>query len=156
MTDTVKKRSLFSQSFHNGFANYANFTGRATRADFWLLWLSISIFTFLYFVLFIMLALHLVRLSTVIQLAKSLQYTSTTDLFITLIAYLYFAFLLAFIHVALTIPLISVSVRRLHDAGRSGWWLLLSLTVIGVLPLLIFFCLKSQPHDNAYGSAPRA
>jgi len=56
----------------------------------------------------------------------------------------------------LVLPSISVSVRRLHDTGRSGWWYLLSLVPLVSLVLLVFFCLDSQPGDNAYGPNPKA
>lgn len=53
------------------------------------------------------------------------------------------------------IPNISVSVRRLHDTGRSGWWILLwFIPLLGWIPLLIWYCQKGHPEANAYGEAP--
>ncbi len=49
------------------------------------------------------------------------------------------------------IPSISVFVRRLHDTNRSGWLYLLILTILGVIPLLAFACLRGTPGPNAYG-----
>lgn len=46
---------------------------------------------------------------------------------------------------------LSVSVRRLHDTGRSGWWMLLYLTVIGIIPLLIMMCLDTERRINKWG-----
>ena len=54
----------------------------------------------------------------------------------------------------LFLPGLAVGVRRLHDTGRSGWWMLISLTIVGLLPLWIFFCLRSQPASNNYGEVP--
>jgi uncharacterized membrane protein YhaH (DUF805 family) len=55
------------------------------------------------------------------------------------------------------IPSIAVSVRRLHDSGRSGWWLLLIfIPVIGWLALLYFYLVDSAPGDNQYGPNPKA
>lgn len=54
----------------------------------------------------------------------------------------------------LLIPSISVSVRRLHDTGRSGWWYLLSLIPIVSLVLLVFFAMGSKSEENPYGTAP--
>jgi uncharacterized membrane protein YhaH (DUF805 family) len=58
-------------------------------------------------------------------------------------------------YICLLILLIPVSVRRLHDIGRSGWWLLLVFTIIGGFVLLFVFCLDSQPESNEYGSSPK-
>jgi uncharacterized membrane protein YhaH (DUF805 family) len=56
---------------------------------------------------------------------------------------------------AILIPSIAVSVRRLHDTGRTGWWILLGLVpVIGTLVLLVFYCLGGDPGDNEYGPDP--
>lgn len=57
---------------------------------------------------------------------------------------------------AVLIPSIAVSVRRLHDIGRSGWWLLISLLpLLGTLVLLVFHCLDSEPGENDYGPDPK-
>ena len=57
---------------------------------------------------------------------------------------------------AVLIPSLAVSIRRLHDTGRSGWWWLISLVpVIGVIVLLIFAAQDSQPGDNKYGANPK-
>ena len=58
---------------------------------------------------------------------------------------------------AVLIPSIAVSVRRLHDTGRSGWWLLiLLLPLIGVIVILVFMLLDSNAEDNEYGPPPKA
>ena len=58
---------------------------------------------------------------------------------------------------AVLIPAIAVSVRRLHDTGRSGWWLLLALIpLIGIIILIVFYVQDSQPGDNAWGPNPKA
>ncbi|MFT9297596.1 MAG: DUF805 domain-containing protein [Gluconobacter sp.] len=46
---------------------------------------------------------------------------------------------------------LSVSVRRLHDTGRSGWWVLLYFTVIGTIPLLIMMCFDTDYRINKWG-----
>ena len=55
----------------------------------------------------------------------------------------------------LAIPGFSVLVRRLHDTGRSGWWWMLSLTIIGAIPVIIWLCDEGDVRPNAYGP-PRA
>ena len=55
----------------------------------------------------------------------------------------------------IALPSIAVSIRRLHDTGRSGWWYLLSLTGIGYIPLIIWWATDSEPQTNAFGSSPK-
>lgn len=55
------------------------------------------------------------------------------------------------------IPTITVGVRRLHDIGRSGWWLLIVLLpLIGWLIALYWAVQEGEPHDNIYGANPKA
>jgi len=57
---------------------------------------------------------------------------------------------------AVLIPGIAVSVRRLHDTGRSGWWLLIGLVpLIGAIVLLVFMVQDSNPGENQYGANPK-
>ena len=49
------------------------------------------------------------------------------------------------------IPEIAVSIRRLHDLNKSGWWILLTLTIIGIIPLTYFYCIKGDDGVNDYG-----
>ena len=65
-------------------------------------------------------------------------------------------FLSALYSLAVIIPSIAVGIRRLHDTGRSGWWLLIILIpVVGAIILIYFFILDSEPHDNEYGPSPK-
>lgn len=55
---------------------------------------------------------------------------------------------------AVLLPSLAVSVRRLHDTGRSGWFLLLAiLPIIGHIILLVFFCLPTKVNDQTFGPA---
>ncbi|MFP3975564.1 MAG: DUF805 domain-containing protein [Dehalococcoidia bacterium] len=57
---------------------------------------------------------------------------------------------------AVLIPSVAVSVRRLHDITRSGWWLLVGLIpLIGTILLLIFMVQDSESGDNQYGPNPK-
>jgi len=57
---------------------------------------------------------------------------------------------------ALLIPSIAVAVRRLHDTGRSGWWLfIVVIPLIGVIVLLVFLAQDSKPGKNQYGPNPK-
>lgn len=58
---------------------------------------------------------------------------------------------------AVLLPALAVSVRRLHDTGRAGWWLLLILLpLIGPIILIVFWVQDSNPGDNAFGPNPKA
>ena len=57
---------------------------------------------------------------------------------------------------AVLIPSIAVSVRRLHDTDRSGWWCLIALVpLIGTIVLLVFVVQDSKPGENQYGPNPK-
>ena len=57
---------------------------------------------------------------------------------------------------AVLIPIIAVSIRRLHDISRSGWWLLIYLVpIIGAIVLLVFMVQDSQQGENQYGQNPK-
>ncbi|MFI9389025.1 DUF805 domain-containing protein [Kutzneria sp. NPDC052558] len=53
------------------------------------------------------------------------------------------------------LPFISVSIRRLHDIGRNGWWSLGMISVIGWLLLIAFWTERGQPGENRFGPPPR-
>lgn len=54
------------------------------------------------------------------------------------------------------LPSIGVTIRRLHDTGRSGWWLLICLVpLVGGIVLLVFLVLDGQPGSNQYGPNPK-
>lgn len=57
---------------------------------------------------------------------------------------------------AVFIPGLAVAVRRLHDTGRSGWWILLSLIpIVGAIILIVFLATDGEPGNNAYGPNPK-
>lgn len=110
--------------------HYADFTGRAHRSEYW------------YFVLFNFIVSILIGLSLGV-IAGLLNVP----------ALVYLAYLWS---LAVFIPSLAVSVRRLHDIGRSGWWLLLSLIpLVGAIILIIWHCTDSQPGANQYGPNPK-
>ncbi|MHC0036285.1 DUF805 domain-containing protein [Pseudoneobacillus sp. C159] len=54
------------------------------------------------------------------------------------------------------LPSLAVTVRRLHDTNRSGWWILIVLIpIIGAIVLLVFTVLDSDPYENEYGPNPK-
>ena len=57
---------------------------------------------------------------------------------------------------AALLPGLAVSVRRLHDTDRSGWWILIAfIPVVGAIILLVFTCLDSTPGENRFGANPK-
>lgn len=57
---------------------------------------------------------------------------------------------------ALLLPGIAVTVRRLHDTGRSGWWMwIVLIPFVGAIVMFVFLCCDSQPGANAYGANPK-
>ena len=59
-------------------------------------------------------------------------------------------------YVGILLPSLGVLVRRLHDTGRSGWWVLFGLVPLaGGITLLVFTCLDGEPSDNKYGANPK-
>ncbi len=63
---------------------------------------------------------------------------------------------LAIFVLAMIIPALAVTVRRLHDTDRSGWWILISLVpVIGSIWLFVLLVIDSTPGDNQYGANPK-
>ena len=56
------------------------------------------------------------------------------------------------VQLALFLPMLAVGVRRLHDIDFRGWWMLLGLTGVGIIPLIIFFCLPGKAAPNRFGA----
>jgi len=57
-----------------------------------------------------------------------------------------------FVSLAVLLPSLAVGARRLHDTNRSGWWLLISLSVIGLIPLIIWLASKGNEQANDHGN----
>ena len=111
----------FTQSISFCFSNYANFNGRGRRSEYWWFYL----FTW-------MLAVG----------GSVLDFTTT--------GYGY-GFLYWMTAIATFIPAIAAGARRLHDVNKSGWWQLISLTIIGILPLVIWMATEGTKKKNLYG-----
>lgn len=111
--------------------DYAVFDGRAGRSEYWM-----------FFLINLLIAIALAVLDGVI---------GTLDMFagIGLLGLLY--------ALAVLLPSIGVAIRRLHDTGRSGWWLLVGfIPLVGGIILLVLLVLKGTDGDNAYGPPPRS
>ena len=68
-----------------------------------------------------------------------------------------FSVLFILFNLAILLPNLAISVRRLHDIDRSGWWILIALIpFIGGIVLLIFDLLPGTPQENRFGPVPQA
>ena len=109
---------------------YAVFHGRARRKEYWYFILLSSI------------------ISTVLTIVDSLTGTFSTASEVGLLGGIYL--------LATLVPSLAVTVRRLHDTNRSGWWILLGLLpVVGVIILIVFLALDGSPQINDYGASPK-
>lgn len=104
--------------------NYCNFTGRASRSEYW------------WFVLFGVIA------SFVISLVFC-----WSDTFRMIVSGLF--------SLAILLPNLGLMVRRMHDTGRSGWWVLINLIpIVGAIIYIVFACGESQNTPNKWGPVP--
>jgi uncharacterized membrane protein YhaH (DUF805 family) len=53
---------------------------------------------------------------------------------------------------ALTLPYLAVTARRLHDVSRSGWWMLIPMTIVGIIPYIYWMCKAGDAQENQYGA----
>ena len=57
--------------------------------------------------------------------------------------------------IILFFPNLSLGIRRLHDTNKSGWWILLSFTIVGIIPLFYwFYFVEGEDKENQYGKRP--
>ena len=114
---------------------YFRFSGRATRAEYWWFYL----FTFLA-------AMGAATLMIVGAVLEELQMGNE----IVNLSLIFFGLIVC---LSLVIPSIAVTVRRLHDTGRSGWWYLVSfIPYVGDIILIVFCCLRSEEGENEWGA----
>ncbi|REF25795.1 uncharacterized membrane protein YhaH (DUF805 family) [Xenorhabdus cabanillasii] len=108
------------------FKNYADFSGRASRKEYWMFYLFNII---IFFAICILGAIIGNTIGSIVMLIYAL---------------------VAFI------PFLAVTVRRLHDTNRSGWWFLLVFVPIGGIVVFIFTLLEGTEGSNDYGTDPKA
>jgi len=114
--------SKFSSSIRKGFTRFADFSGRTTRDEYW--WFTTA-------VVLASVVLSLLQLATGFSvLTESLSWLFS---------------------LACLLPSLSISVRRLHDVNRSGWWLLLLFTLVGLVLIAYWAVKDSDPGANDYG-----
>ena len=118
----------FFEAIQSGFNNYFNFSGRAQRSAFW------------YWTLFSIVGALIASVSDWATFGIEWGTVSPINGIFSLITF---------------IPCISVAARRLHDIGRTGWWLLLILVpIVGWIILIIWYCQQGEAGTNQYGPNP--
>lgn len=120
-----RENMTFGESIKTVFSKYVDFDGRARRSEYW------------YFTLFIFI------LDAVLWLLGHLVSAKFGNTLMSLVS------------LAIFLPSLGVAVRRLHDIGKSGWWVLLIITVIGSLLLIFWWVQDSQDGENEYGPNPK-
>lgn len=119
----------FTQSVRTVLSKYVVFSGRARRSEYW------------WFTLF---AIVVGIVASGIDTALGSSPADGTGVVGGLVG------------LALLLPSLTVQVRRLHDTGRSGWWVLLNLlVVIGWIVLLVFYVQDSERGSNRFGASPK-
>ncbi|MDA0778458.1 MAG: DUF805 domain-containing protein [Bacteroidetes bacterium] len=114
--------------------NYATFTGRSGRSEFW--------FFFLFNLIFAILA---IMLDNVLGTTPDMGYGVSLPY-----GYIYLTYVLA-----MFIPGLAVAVRRLHDVGKSGWmYFIVLIPLVGAIWLLVLFATDSQVGSNKWGENP--
>ena len=117
------------KDFSNVFKKTFNFSDRSRRKEFWM-------FTLWVFIISIVL--------TIVEFATGLVIEPDIGILTTIFS------------LVILIPSLSVTVRRLHDIGRTGWWLLLGLIpLLGWIALLVLTLLDSESGSNKYGPNPK-
>ncbi len=119
----------FMESIQTVFQKYAVFEGRARRSEYWWFYLAVTVVSSV--------------LSGIARAAGTGGFGTVVSIISGIVA------------LGCLVPSISVTTRRLHDTGKSGWWQLLYLTCIGSIVIFIFCLLDSQPGDNQYGPNPK-
>ncbi|HLK23279.1 MAG TPA: DUF805 domain-containing protein [Caulobacteraceae bacterium] len=120
----------FTQAITSNFRRYVDFNGRSARSEFW--WWAL--FTFL--------------IGCVFALLEIIVGGPTSSMYGPVVGLSYL------VDLGLFLPGLAVAIRRLHDTNRSGWWYLLVLTIVGIIPLIIWYATRGTVGDNQYGADP--
>ena len=128
----------FVEAVKEYFIRWNDFNTRSSRSEYW--WAT----------LFVTLASYLVGFAVGFFIGFTFSYAGfSEDVTMTIIGIATFAMQI-FIIIAST----ALVVRRLHDVDKSGWWYLIIFTIIGMIPLLIWFCTKGSEGSNRFGQDP--
>ena len=102
----------FQTSIKTCFKKYADFSGRASRSEFW------------WFELFLLIGSIVTMIIDIMMLGYTFEDDGPIQIIFAVVTFL---------------PVIAVGARRLHDINRSGWWQLIAFTGIGIILLIIWW-----------------
>ncbi|WP_373075952.1 DUF805 domain-containing protein [Streptococcus infantis] len=121
-------------AYKNFFKNFAEFTGRSTRPDYWWVWLGNLILSIPFWIIYF----YTVFLSTVMD-SVSDSASEATFMVFGLVAIIY-----AIFYLAILVPTLALSVRRLRDAGFHWAFIFLRFAPMGGIALLILFAMPTK------------
>ena len=121
-------------AYKNFFKNYAEFTGRSTRPDFWWVWLANIILSIPFWIIYF----YTVFLSAVMD-SVSDSASEATFMVLGLVVIIY-----AIFYLAILVPTLALSVRRLRDAGFHWAFIFLRFVPMGGIALLILFAMPTK------------
>ena len=120
--DINHRKVSFAQSWVLFFRNYAKFSGRSSRSAYWFWILWSAIIGFFFAVL---------------------RVSSDESIIVDVIDLVW--------SLGTLVPTCAILARRLHDVGRSGWWQLIAITIVGLIPLFFWFITEGDSETNKYG-----
>jgi len=133
-------------AYKNFFKNYAEFTGRSTRPDFWWVWLGNLILSIPFWIIYF----YIVYLSTVMD-SVSDSASEATFIVLGLVVIIY-----AIFYLATLVPTLALSVRRLRDAGFHWAFIFLRFAPMGGIALLILHAMPTKETEVVNYSEPQA
>ncbi|WP_448221348.1 DUF805 domain-containing protein [Gordonia iterans] len=143
----------FIDAIKRGFSKYATFSGRASRAEFWWWVLGIYLINIVLGIIVMVSVIGTIASTTTTTTDSSGNTTLTTTDGSAGISGFAIVIIILFVIWALAtiIPSIAVTVRRLHDAGYTGWLYLLNLIPFGGLVVLVLCASQTSPNAEQYG-----
>ena len=117
----------FVEAVESFFTKYTIIDGRSSRSEYWYVVLFSNLIT---------IPLDFIEMLLFDKEFWDPMFLSTIFLFI------------------IFIPLITLTARRFHDINMSGWWQLIPITIIGVIPYIYWLAKKGDDTNNKYGSNP--
>jgi uncharacterized membrane protein YhaH (DUF805 family) len=119
----------FGQAIVSGFKRYVDFSGRSSRSEYW--W---------WYLFTLVVAVVLAAVATTGGYGAGVNSPAMLPLRI--------------FQLAVFLPSLAMAVRRLHDTNRSGWWVLIAFTIIGIVVLIVWYCTRGTIGENKFGADP--
>ena len=120
----------FKNSTKNYFIKWNDFSSRISRSEYWWGYLGIILIS--------------IVVGLIVGFTLALMGMSEDKINLAIVPFQLFTLIAS----------LALGARRLHDLDKSRWWQLLSLTIIGAIPVLYWYCKKGNEEDNRFGSDP--